>query len=364
MCAAELVKASKALVALEAFGEAREELRLAAGIAPQEAAPRKELAKLVSSNAVTPDATEEKVTKARDTAHANCVTALVPALDVWEKAARPEEFAQLATVAAASLGGGEALQRFELAWFEPYLVWARKADVERWEKGDEFVDGAWADAARVKELDAAHADWKSPWAVGDGVHEVRTVLPYRTAKRVLENVRSYRRFVIDEFAGEWEWKPSKSPLPIWLTGTQADYQARLREYDSGAAKSQASALYVQRTGGLCPVFLTFEPRVAGSGVKIDWPALLRDVRHEVAHQILYESCMAQGAGVGGNIDWVSEGLEGADRRYRSSMVKLCIEVHMARGGAKTFGECFGEVDLEKMQEEWREFVAGMSIQKG
>jgi hypothetical protein len=438
-CAAELVKCAKALAAMKAFDEARDELRTAMVIAPQDAVCRKEYAKLLAAKGDTPDAVTQKVAGARTPVHASCVTTLVPVLTAWDKAGRPEEFARLATAAVACFEHPDALKAFELTWYEPYLVWAMKADIDRWEKGDEFVDGAWLDAEKVKALDAKHAAWAAPWAVGDGIHEVRTVMPLRAAKRVLAYVRAYRQFVIDYFAGEWEWKQSKGVLPIYLTETQADYQARIHSFDSSARQSHASAIYLQRTGGLSPVFLTFEPNLLGGGVtKIDWPSLLRDLRHESAHQILYESAMAQGAAVAaaGAIDWVSEGvanflachrpaegrwrlarpveepygtgvepasfawvksnfervpplakqietrsniesvegyhaattlayflLVGEDRRWRGPFVKMITEVHAARGSAKTFAECFGKVDLERMQEEWKSFVDGISIEK-
>jgi hypothetical protein len=438
-CAADLVKCAKALVALKAFDEAREELRLAMALAPADAACRKEYAKLLASKGDTPDAASEKVEAVRTPVHAACVATLLPVLKAWSQAERPEEFARLATAAVASLGRDDALKPFDLVWHEPYLAWAKKADVDRWEKGDEFVDGAWLDAEKVKALDAKHTAWASPWTVGDGVHEVRTVMPLRAAKRVLEYVRAYRRFVIDSFAGEWQWTQSKGPLPIYLTETQTDYQARIHAFDASAPNSHASAIYLQRTGGLSPVFLTFEPNLSGGGkVKIDWPSLLRDLRHESAHQILFESAMAQGAAVSaaGAIDWVSEGvanflachrpaegrwrlarpaqepygngtepasfawvkanfeavpplakqvetrtniasvegyyaattlsyflLVGADGRYRPSFMKMITEVHACRGSAKTFTECFGKVDMAKMQDEWKAFVEGISIEK-
>lgn len=438
-CAADLVRCAKALAGMKAFDEAREELRFAMTVAPQDAGCRKEYAKLLTLRADTPEGAAQKATDARTPVHAACVAALVPVLEAWDKAGRPEEFAHLATTTVACFERPKALETFDLVWFEPYLAWARKSDADRWTKGDEFVDGAWLDAEKVKALDAKHEAWASPWTVGDGVHEVRTVMPLRAAKRVIEYVRSYRRFVIDYFAGEWEWKQSRGPLPIYLTATQADYQARIRAYDSSAPAPHASAIYLQRTGGLSPVFLTFEPNLLGGGVtKIDWPSLLRDLRHESAHQILYESAMAQGAAVAaaGSIDWVSEGtanflachrpaegrwrlarpaeepygsgfepasfawvkanfeavpplakqvesrgniesvegyhaattlayflLAGEDRRYRSAFVKMITEVHASRGGPKTFAECFGKVDMAKMQEQWKAFVDGISIEK-
>ena len=435
-CAAELVKCAKSLAGLKAFDEARDELRVAMLIAPGDANCRKEYAKLLASKGDTPEAVVAKLNDVRNPARERCVAALVPVLQAWDKADRPEEFAHLATATVGCFGQPPGVKELELAWFEPYMAWARKKDAERWEKGDEFVDGAWLDAEKVKALDAQHANWNTPWTVGDGIHEVRTSMSLRDARRVLEYVRSYRRFVADYFAGEWEWKQPKSPLPIYLTATQADYQARLGAYDPNAVRSKASAIYVQKTGGICPVFVTFEPKDAG-GSKIDWPALLRDVRHETAHQILYESAMAQGAGVGGNIDWVSEGianflacheprngvwrltrheqepyangfepgafawvrgnfdkvptvskyftefrpnldsveeyfvattmtyflLMGSQGRWRAPMVKLITEVHMAKGGPKSFADCFGKPDLAKMQEEWKAFVDDISIEK-
>jgi hypothetical protein len=436
-CAAELVKAAKSMLAAKAVAEAREELRFALQVAPDDAAARAELAKLPAAAPATADAAAKKAAASQDAAHKACKAHLESALVAWNRAERAEEYARLATTLVGLFDeSGDEAKKLELDWYEPYLAWARKKDVARWEKGDEFVNGAWTDADKVKALDAAHADWKSPWIVGDGVHEVRTNMPLRAAKRVVEYVRNWRRFVTTYFAGEWEWKQPKGALPIYLTATQDDYQERLKDYAPEMMRSKASALYVQKTGGLCPVFVTFQPK-DGRGATIDWPALFRDVRHETAHQMLYESCMAQGAAVGGNIDWVSEGIAnffgayepqqgkwtlglheaepyangtepgsfawtktnfekvpplskyffdfkpnldtvqdywvattltyflllGENRRYRTSMVKLLTEVHMAKGGPKSFASCFGAVDFAKMQDEWKSFVDGLVIEK-
>jgi hypothetical protein len=306
-CAAEIAKAAKSLVGMKAFDEAHAALRVALQVAPDDAACRKDFAALPWTYRATPEAAAKKAAPLLEASDKACRGHLSSALAAWGKAERPEDYARLATTLVAFFDpAGQTAESLQLAWYEPYLAWARKKDAERWEKGDEFVDGAWVEAAGVKALDAAHADWKTPWVLGDGFHEVRTTMPLRAGKRVQEYVRSWRRFVLDYFAGEWDWKQPKGPLPVYLTATQDDYQARLAEFDPGAVRSKASALYVQKTGGLCPVFVTFQPKDA-DGATIDWPALLRDLRHETAHQILYESCMAQGAPVGGNIDWVSEG---------------------------------------------------------
>lgn len=443
-CATELLKTAKRLTALKAYDEAREQITLAMTIAPADEksrkACRKEWTKLEKKLDETPEDVAEKAGELAAARSDACAKLLSPRLDAWAKAERPEELARLATTAVGCFGeDNAAFEALDLTWFEPYLVWARGADVERWKQGDEFVDGAWVGAEKVKELDAEHADWGSPWVIGDGIHEVRTVMPLRAAKRVLKYVTSYRTFVIDYFDGEWEWKQSSAPLPIYLTETQADYQARLADFDPVLTRSKAAALYAQKTGGLSPVFLTFEPKIDGStGEKIGWDSLLRDVRHEVTHQILFESAMAQGAGVNptGKIDWVGEGiatflgshmprkgrwrlarreqepygngfepgpfawtkgnfdtvrklddyftnikpnlgdvyeyfvaatlcyflLEGADRRYRKSMVALLVETHWTRGNSKTFSKCFGKVKFDEMQSEWRKFVTSISIQ--
>ena len=37
------------------------------------------------------------------------------------------------------------------------------------------------------------------------------------------------------------------------------------------------------------------------------------------------------------------------------------EAHWTKGNSKTFSKCFGKVNLEEMQVEWRDFVKAMSI---
>jgi len=56
-------------------------------------------------------------------------------------------------------------------------------------------------------------------------------------------------------------------------------------------------------------------------------------------------------------------LVGEERRYRAPFLKMITEVHASRAGVKTFAECFGKVDMAKMQEEWKSFVDGISIEK-
>ncbi len=306
-CIATLLKSAKALAGMKAYDEARGEIRVALHLDPSHAKAAKELVKLRKKTDETPEAVEEKAEAAIEKAHTACSDLFVPVLDAWAKAEWPEELAQLATVAVTHLDD-EPFEALDLTWFDPYLLWARSVDVERWEKGDEFWDGAWVSADDVKKLDEAHAKWSDPWLVDDGVQQVKTTMSLRDAKRVSHYVRSFRAFVIDYFHGEWAWTQPNELLPIFLTRTQVDYTARLTDYDPGSARSKASALYVQRTGGICPVFLTFEPKSVATGTNIGWVSILRDVRHEVAHQLLYESAMADGAGVGGNIDWVSEGI--------------------------------------------------------
>lgn len=435
-CAAEILSSAKKMAAAKAFTEAREELRVGMRLAPLDRKCAKQFGKLASKTTETPEAAEDKIDAIRDAVHAKCAGLLAPVLGAWADAERPGKFGRLATATVALLGDAEPLSELDLTWYEPYLLWSRPADIERWKAGAEFHDGTWINASAVKELDAKHADWSDPWIVSDGIQEVRTTMPLRAAMRVSHHVRAYRRFVIDYFAGEWEWEQPSAVLPIYLTATQADYQARLGDYDPAAVHSKASAIYVQKTGGICPVFLTFQPKGATDGATIGWDALLRDVRHEVAHQLLYESCMAKGAGVGGAIDWVSEGvatylashrpkkgrwrlgrraqepygsgfepgpfawvkgnfdgvkkldvlvhqrgnlasayeyfvattacyflLDGQERRYRASMIGLLEDVHMAKGDDKSFDKHFSKVDADTLQQEWKDFVLSISIQK-
>jgi hypothetical protein len=304
--AADLARLARELAAMKAVDEARGELRRAMAIAPADAACRKDVAKLANDPGATPDAIKEKCKAAIEPVHARCAAALVDVLKTWDAADRPDEFARLATVARAELSAD--LAGFDVDWSEDFGMWFRKKDLARLAAGAEFVDGAWVEAADVAKLDAAHADWKKPWVLSDGVHEVRTTMSRRTAKRVLEHVSQFRRVVLDEFAGEWDLRPPKSALPVIVTATQAEFQARLREWPAMNDLPNAAAIYVRGNVPLCPCIATFEPKdTDGSTKQAGWPTFSFVLRHEIAHQILYEYSKYGGFGVE-NVGWCSEGI--------------------------------------------------------
>jgi hypothetical protein len=308
-CAGDLVKLARALTGSKAIGAARVELRRAMAIAPTDSVCRKESSKLPPAAGEVADSADDKSKAAIEPVHARCVTALVELLKAWDKADRPDEFARLATVIHAELAGEQALESFDLEWSEELGLLFRKKDAARLAAGDEFIDGAWVDATAVAKLDASHADWKKPWVLSDGVHEVRTTMSRRTARRVLEHVTAFRRVVLDEFVGEWDLRPPKGSLPVIVTATQEQFRERVSAFPRAAQMpSAAAAVYVGGSTPLGPCIATFEPRdTDGSVKKIGWPGFLVTLRHEVAHQILYEYSKHGSAGAE-IIGWCSEGI--------------------------------------------------------
>ncbi|MBI3843162.1 MAG: hypothetical protein HY292_00860 [Planctomycetes bacterium] len=307
-CADDLVRLARGLAEQKAFEEARDELRRAMAIAPADAGCRKEFAKLASAAGKTPDAAREKSTAMREPVHAHCAAVLADVLKAWDGADRPDEFARLATSVKAELSGDAALAGFELEWSEDFGLWLRKKDAARLATGAEFIDGAWVEAADVAKQDAAHADWKKPWVLSDGVHEVRTTMSRLTAKRVLEHVSEFRRVVLDEFTGEWDLKAPRGVLPVIVTATQSEFAAKIREIPAQNNIPNAAAVYLRGSTALNPCFATFEPKdTDGSTKKVGWPGLLFTLRHEIAHQILFEYSKQASGGMG-SIGWCSEGL--------------------------------------------------------
>ncbi|MEZ6188298.1 MAG: hypothetical protein R3F62_25260, partial [Planctomycetota bacterium] len=211
----------------------------------------------------------------------------------------PERYAHYLGLIQRSFRTQEALDRLDLVYFAPYCRWVSKTEAELLQAGGEVHEGEHLDAAAVAALDAKHASWSNPWVLSDEVHEVRTTVPLRQAKRILAYVGAYRAYFLARFGDVWELQAPKGKLPVIVTKTQAELNEQLAKtthgMGGGAAQPggiQGAAFYLQSTGDLNPCFVTYEPKDATGAVFTidpeDFEQLQIPLAHEVTHQIAFE----------------------------------------------------------------------------
>lgn len=231
-----------------------------------------------------------QLAKKREAAYAKVAAALADAaLAVRETHA--ERFDRYVGHLTQRFPDTKALARLDLAYFAPYRSWLAKADVPRLEAGGELIDGKWRDRTEVAQLDEQHADWRAPWVLADEVHELRTTIPYRRAKQILCYVGLYRRWFLDQFAGLWDLQAPKGKLPVIVTATRREMEARMRETTGARDEGPAgAAFYLQTNGSLNPCFVSFEiVAVNGPSVTVkELDDILVPLTHELTHQICFE----------------------------------------------------------------------------
>ncbi len=287
--AAEIVAVARFAVSVNAIHEARATFATAITLAPRDEKTRKELAdfqKRKKKDAPAKDALAQ-IAERRTNALAKAAELLAPAVAAYADADRSDELARL--VAAMSSSGvpiDAVVTKHELTWFEPYLDWRSKKDAEKLTAGWEFVDGSWCDPDRVKSLNASHATWAKAWVVGDDVHEVRTAMPFRTARQVLATVAAFRNFLLGYLAGEVDLRAPNVKLPILLTATHAEMVERINADGGGAP--DAAALYHAGPKVGNPCYVSFEVKGQNGLVATDLAGTRFTLLHEAAHQILFE----------------------------------------------------------------------------
>lgn len=287
----EMASAARFCAASSAYDDARQ--AYATALAFRDHAPFKaEVAKLKGKKSAPAKGAVAQVAERRKKSLTKCAEILAPVAAAYAQAERSDDLARLVALLRAQRVPVEgSLAKLEVVYFEPYLDFRRKKDVEKFEAGWEVLDGAWVDPKKIAALDAEHGSWKNPWVVTDDVHVVRTTLPLRTAKQVLAHVGAFRRFFLDYFAGEWDLRTPAVKLPIILTGTRAELEAQTRAFAAGAPPlpAQAAAFYLAGNGAGNPCFVSFELRgTDGSTTKVAYPELLFALEHEVGHQIAFE----------------------------------------------------------------------------
>lgn len=229
----------------------------------------------------------------RKKSHEKCALLLADLAAACSKQGRTDTFERCLRAIHQDFPSEKALAKLDVAWFEPYRKWTSRDDAKKLEAGWEWVDGKWADPAAVEALNRKHAAWDAPWVESDGIHELRTTIPLRDARRLLAYVGAYRAFFLREFAGSWDLKPPSGKLPVILTETQEALKAQMRKYAGEAASLpggiQGAAYYMISNMTLNPCFVTLEPTdAAGRTMKVAVDDVWRALTHELTHQIAAE----------------------------------------------------------------------------
>ena len=424
------------------YDDARKAWAKALAFAPGNKLFRSELDKLKSKKSTPTKSAAPAIAERRKKGLVKCADLMGPVVNSYLAAERTDDLARIvALMRAQELPVEATLAKHEIVFFEPYLDWRTKKDVARLTDGGEYVDGAWLPKEKVEELNAAHAQWSDPWVLADDVHEVRTTLPLRTARRVLAHVGAFRRFFLGYFTGEWDLAVPAVKLPVLVTATRAEMEERSNDFGAGSAGGlppTMAAFYLAGPGDGNPCFVSFEmPGPKGAGVKVNFGGLRWAFEHEIGHQIAFEfskhaadrdrqsrihawaveglaeflphydlvegawvrrqpKLISMGPGfIEGAFAWCRDNvgaippldkfmalsyeeyltsdnyhigavlaaflLEGKDRAYRQSFVKLLEAVHQSRADESTFAACFEGVDVAALDAEFREFCRGIEL---
>jgi hypothetical protein len=289
--AEELLRLSRLCSGNKAFSDARAECER--GLRVFDASKlRDELKKLEGKKDAPPKTFAKRLEAERPRSLERCALLLADAAHAASKAGRSEAFERYLRAIQQDFPSAKALEKLDLAWFEPYRQWVSRDDARKLEAGGEKIDGKWLDAASVAALDRKHAAWDDPWVDTDGVHEVRTTLPLRSARRLLSYIGAYRAFFLAEFSGAWDLKPPAGKLPVIVTETQQALKEQMKKLAGNLALPGGvpGAAYYMYTGApLNPCFVTLEPSDAtGRTFKTGVDGVLRALTHELTHQLAFE----------------------------------------------------------------------------
>lgn len=294
-----LISVAKAAARGKDYETALAELKLALDVDPKSKKAKRELAKV--SKRANKNSRKTKALKAsfktklsekRNVAHEKVSLALAKAAKATEKS-NPERYNHYLTLIQSHFPSAAALALMDLVRFESYYKLVSRTEAELLNSGGERFKGKDLSAAEVSKLDREHSTWANPWIVSDDVHEVRTTLPLRKARRMLAYVGAYRRYFLKRFGSTWEFQAPKGKLPVIVTATQAELKDQMSKIAGASQASQGiqgAAFYLQSTGTLNPCFVTLEPMQAnGQTFKISkFEELMIPLAHEVTHQIAFE----------------------------------------------------------------------------
>ncbi len=250
----------------------------------------------------------------RTKALARCAELLAPAASAYAQADKSDELASLVQLMKVhDVPTADLVAKLQLVFYEPYLDWRAKAAVQKLDQGWEYVDGAWAEPKKVADLNETHRSWSDPWVFADDVHEVRSNLPRRTAKQVASHVFAYRRFFLAYFTGEWELIPPTVKLPVIVTRTRKELEARVRETPHAPpASPRAAAFYLRGSEPGNPCFASIEMTAVDGTTSVgDYDMLQQSFEHELAHQIAFEYSKAAASNAHDASEeflWVIEGI--------------------------------------------------------
>lgn len=308
--AAEMTDLAKFCERRSSFDDARKAAAASLRFSPDDAALKAEAARLETKKGTPRPIAAGQIAAQRAKNLAKCTELLAPVALAYAEAQRTDD---LGRVLALLRSVGAPAPKLDIAFFEPYLEWHSKKDIDLLQAGSEYVDGAWIDAAKLAEMNAAHADWANPWIAADDATEVRTTISLRVARQTLAHASATRRVFLRYFAGEWDLVPPAAKLRINVMATRGDLDARLHIESPMAqpAAHDAVAWYADTPQAGNPCFVCFEaldPR--DKSIKLDFNGIRWSLAHEVAHQVAFEySKHAKGQGrLTHAAAWAIEGL--------------------------------------------------------
>lgn len=287
----ELVKLAKGCSKNKDYIKAEAYLRKALLIAPGQSKPAKELRKIQGKTGAPSERSLANISKLEDKAHKNCAKLLKQVALDCEKKGCGGLFEKNVTLIKRNFPDGIDLSDMKLVFFEPYLKWVREDAAARLKKGEERINGKWTSFEKVQELNQVHKKWSNPWEFNDGVHELRTTMPFRTAQRIMAQITAFRKFFLSQFIDAWDLQEPLGLLPVIVTASQAELKEFLiRDASVALANNfRGAAMYRWTNAPLNPCYLTFEPLlVTGKTIKADFNNLKLSIRHELSHQIAYE----------------------------------------------------------------------------
>lgn len=286
----ELLKLSRLCSGNKAYSEARAECER--GLRHLDSPKlRDEAKKLEGLKDAPPKTFAKRLDAERPKAHEKCALLLADAAAAATKRGRTEASERHLRAIQQDFPSEKAFAKLDLAWFDPYLRWLPREEAKKLERGLEQVDGKWLEAPAVEALNRKHATWDDSWVVSDGVHELHTTLPLRTARRLLSYVGAYRAFFLREFAGGWDLRPPSGMLPVFVTETQQAFREQMKKRAGNVPLPAVpgAAYYMQTNSPLNPCFVTLEPSdAAGQVWKTGLENVVRPLTHELTHQIAFE----------------------------------------------------------------------------
>jgi len=268
---------------------ARRELAAALVIDPEHASARKALKDLAKKKHAPKPGFAKKLAPKRKAAYQACMKHLAKAALAAHKRRRPDAYEQLANLAAVHFAPKDVRKQFRAVWSEPGFRFVHTSDAKKLKKGHAWLDGKWLKASEIKALDEQHSSWDSPWVLADEVHELRTTLPYCTARRILAHVTAFRCYFLARFGGDWDLRPPKGKLPVIVTDTHAEMLLRLDALARGQPGTpRGAAFYLQTNESLNPCFVSLELVQGGRSIKMKVDEVSIPLQHEIAHQIAFE----------------------------------------------------------------------------